>query len=236
MLMQRALQPILFSKPNGIDGYTKLLVRGYGADASTLFTDASQYRRALTTGGNAQVDTAISKFGRSALLCDGTGDFLTTPDSVDFTLGGQNFTVDFWFNVAGGAGTTRMAFGQNDSGVSAAASSVYGGLTGINVITGVAGRPATATSLTGTTAITATGWHHYAFIRAGSRYLLFLDGVLEAEAVVVENPNDSANLWAVGRRGEQTSVTWNGSIEEFRLSVGIARWMSNFTPPQREYA
>lgn len=44
------------------DGYTVVLLHMNGTDASTTFTDESG--KTWTAGGNAQIDTAQSKFGQ----------------------------------------------------------------------------------------------------------------------------------------------------------------------------
>lgn len=70
----------------------------------------------ITFHGNAQLDTAQKKFGASSLLLDGTGDYLSIPDSPDWnfsqetqlsSIGGGLFStvdivnvivgIDFWF-------------------------------------------------------------------------------------------------------------------------------------------
>ena len=85
----------------GNDGFTKVLLQFNGADASTTITDvnAGGSAHTWTANGNAQIDTAQSKFGGASLLCDGTGDYVTTPDHADFTLGSSDFTIDCWFQV-----------------------------------------------------------------------------------------------------------------------------------------
>src|SRR3990167_10480500 len=50
----------------------------------------------ITANGDAQIDTAQSKFGGASGLFDGTGDTLTIPDSDDFNFGAGDFTVE-WF-------------------------------------------------------------------------------------------------------------------------------------------
>jgi len=50
---------------------------------STTFTDSSLSPKTITRYGNAQIDTAQSVFGGAAGLFDGSGDYLTIPDSDD---------------------------------------------------------------------------------------------------------------------------------------------------------
>ncbi len=70
-----------------------------GVDGSTSFIDRSASPRTVTANGNAQVDTALSKFGTRSLLLDGTGDFLSTNDTPDFNIGTGNFTVEGQFRT-----------------------------------------------------------------------------------------------------------------------------------------
>lgn len=44
-----------------------------GADAATTFTDSETTPKTVTANGNAQIDTAQSKFGGASALFDGTG-------------------------------------------------------------------------------------------------------------------------------------------------------------------
>jgi hypothetical protein len=62
------------------DSYTKLLLHMNGADAPTVFTDSSLSGNTVTVAGNAQIDTAQSKFGGASGLFDGN-DALTLPNN-----------------------------------------------------------------------------------------------------------------------------------------------------------
>lgn len=223
----------------GNDAFTKILLHFDGADASTTFTDdnAGGSAHTWTASGNAQLDTGVTpKFGSAAGLFDGTGDYITTPDSADFALGAGEFTVDFWFNVAGGSGARRTFCGQ----CSAAAADVafFIELNASNVVNAqvTTNGGSSYTTVTGTTAFTATGWHHVAFVRSVNTLKLFVNGVQEGGDVAFPGTiTNSAQSFGVGSLGAFTSLTWNGSIDEFRLSVGTARWTSNFTPPTAAY-
>lgn len=103
----------------GNDQYTKLLLHCDGADASTTFTDASQAAHGnATPNGNAQVDTAQSKFGGASALFDGTGDFLSYADHADWHFGSGDFMADFWvrFNSVSTAKFIGQWGGSTDLG------------------------------------------------------------------------------------------------------------------------
>jgi concanavalin A-like lectin/glucanase superfamily protein len=231
---------MLMSGGNGNDTFTKILLHMDGTDASTTFTDSKMGDPAThtwTAAGNAQIDTAISKFGGAAGLFDGTGDFVTTPDDTHFYAGSGNFTVDFWFNRAGGDGTSRFICGQADSSATIATRSIQMVLSATNTIQGSVIEGGAATTVTSTTTFTATGWHHVAFVRTGNVLKLFIDGTQEGGDVAFTGTvNNSTNAFGVGCIGELTSLTFFGSIDEFRLSVGVARWTANFTPPVAAYS
>jgi hypothetical protein len=227
------------SARRGNDSFTKVLLPFDGADASTTITDANVGGSAhtWTAAGNAQLDNGIApKFGSAALLLDGTGDFVTTPDSTDFTLGSSDFTIDCWFNVAGGSGARRGIGGQGNSGLTSFSWLIE--LQATNIMRGsVTTNGSTQTSAAGSTAFTSTGWHHVAFVRTGNVLKLFLDGVQEGGDVAFASAVfDSANKLGVGCMGEIATLTWNGSLDQFRMSVGVARWTANFTPPAGPYS
>ncbi|MBT6515561.1 MAG: hypothetical protein HOK65_12415, partial [Crocinitomicaceae bacterium] len=50
----------------------------------------------MTPNGTAQIDTAQKKFGTGSILLNGSGNFLSAPDSDDFNFASGDFTIDFW--------------------------------------------------------------------------------------------------------------------------------------------
>jgi hypothetical protein len=61
-----------------------LLANFDDADGDTTYTSEDTRLRTATFVANAQLDTAQAKFGATSLLLDGTGDYLTFPQSTDF--------------------------------------------------------------------------------------------------------------------------------------------------------
>lgn len=213
----------------------------YGSPSTIGLAIFGSPAHSWTYHGNAKIVTAQSEFGGASGSFPGAtgtgGDWIDTPDSEDFSVGKNPFTIDFWLK-RGATGALLRVLGQCDSTGSIASTAFYfyfGADNKLNVGVGVGAALKTATS-TGTIAETTT-WHHIAIVRNGDTLYLYIDGTndgsvaLGAGAVI----NNSTNKFSIGRQGEYTSNNFNGYIDEFRFSNGIARWTANFTPPVSAY-
>lgn len=218
------------------DNYTVSLLHFNGADASTTFTDESG--KTWTASGNAQIDTAQSKFGGAAGLFDGATDFISSADSVDWYFAANPFTVDFWFRPA-----STTAF-DTIIGQFVDANNVWKfdlGATANHPRFVVISGGVTKAEYSTTAAVTLTNgtWYHFALVRNGTSVYIFLDGVsqsLTATTAISTNevPNLAASL-VVGYDSINAGRDINGHLDELRISKGIARWTANFTPPSIEY-
>jgi Concanavalin A-like lectin/glucanases superfamily len=219
----------------GIDSFTKLCLHCDGADASTSFPDASASGHTITPVGNAQVDTAQSKFGGAALLLDGTGDALQLPMHADFAFGTGNFAIDFWLRPA--------ASPLNNVGIFDWRAPADGLNNEIILLTQGTGEVRFlangANQIVGTTILAAGTWYHLAVVRSSGTTRLFVNGVQEGG-----NYTDGNNYTvgstvrpAIGLRSNLTGNGVNGWIDEFRISKGTDRgWSGGFTPPTAAYS
>lgn len=224
----------------GNDAFTKVLLHFDGTDAATTFTDvnAGGSAHTWTASGNAQIDTAQSKFGGASALFDGTGDYLSTPDHADFALGSGDFTIDCWFRCVAAGGDIRAIAGQGDDTPTWSDTSFILRRNNTNIIQCLISDGSGPTTLSGTTQFTNavnTGWHHCAVVRSSNVAKLYIDGVEEASASFTGTVPNSSQSFFIGLRSPNQDLSWNGWIDEFRLSVGIARWTANFQPPSRAY-
>ena len=71
------------------------------------FQDAGIYDRSginnLDTLGNAQIDTAVVKYGTGSLEFDGSGDYLKILQNDDLELGSGDYTIECWVNISAAA-------------------------------------------------------------------------------------------------------------------------------------
>ncbi|MBI4691404.1 MAG: LamG domain-containing protein [Nitrospirae bacterium] len=214
------------TNPESYDSYTKLMLHFNGTNGSTTFTDSAT-SKTVTANGNAQIDTAQSKFGGASGLFDGNGDYLTLADSDDWNFGSGDFTIDFWvrFNSFSGsflltkhAGASGYLVNYGQDSLSFYPESSYSGwyITGANFQTNT--------------------WYHIAFVRNGNSFYTFIDGVkkgtFDATGKNITG-NTSASL-LIGIYHTEEMHALDGSLDDLRISKGIARWTSDFTPPSYE--
>jgi hypothetical protein len=220
----------------GNDAFTKILLHMDGANAGTTFTDNNIGGSAHTwTAASATTSSTQFKFGSTSLSDGASAGAISTPSSTDFNLGSGDFTIDCWFWVNAGAGTARFLCGTADASATTASQTASIGLTTGNVLQFRASLAA-STNVTGTTAFTTTGWHHVAGVRVGNILRLFVDGVQEGGDVAFTGAvNACSTVYGVGTIGAFAGNVWNGFVDEFRLSVGIARWTAAFAPPAAPY-
>ena len=216
----------------GNDSFTKLLVHCDGADASTTFTDSSSLAHTLTANGNAQVDTAQSKFGGAALLLDGTGDYVSVPSHADLRFGTGDFTIDLW--VRRSASQTNKGIIANRSSGTATEwilqwdddqANQLNWSTGAAYIINNPGSP-----------LNQDQWYHIEVSRSGTTVRMFVDGTQLASATDSNNYTGTSAIWIGGEAyGGGTPTYMTGWIDEVRISKGIARHTANFTPPTGPY-
>lgn len=216
--------------PNG-DNTVVSLLHMNGTDGSTTFTD--EVGTEWTVNGNAQIDTAESKFGGASGLFDGTGDWIDRDDGDDLTLGDRDFTFDFWVKRAT-SGALNQLMGQGDG--TALNNSVQCFFNTNDTIIFRVFSNTSSYSATSTGTITDTNWHHIAGVRDGNTVRLFIDGVADGTVDITGlSVNNSSTKFSIARFGEVASNTFNGHIDEFRFVKGEAKWTTNFTPPTAEY-
>ncbi len=206
----------------------KLLLHMDGTNGQTTFTDSSPVARAISRSGTAVVTTADKKFGTGSLSLAGTGnDYLQAAASADFSFGTGDWTIEAWIKPATiGAGFDAIVGNFNNLNNGSC------GLTRNGSAVAFYGKTTTGLDLyiQGGT-LTTSAWYHVAAARVGTTIYLFLDGVLQASrGSLVGDIGNSAIAYNVGITGGLID-NMQGLFDEVRVTKGVGRYSSNFTPP-----
>jgi hypothetical protein len=191
--------------------------------------DESPTPKTLTVFGNASGSTTTFKYGGSALAFDGNGDSIETFASTDLQLGSGDFTIETWaFFIALDNNTTvaRMDSG-NGYGSILFCHQASGGL----YVTSTGSSWNMIEDPNAYTGLTTNTWHHLALTRQGNIFRAFRDGTQTFTATVAGSIFQSSNIARIGSANSNGAVAMNGYIDDFRITKGIARYTTNFTPP-----
>jgi hypothetical protein len=215
-----------------LDGYTKTLLHMNGEGGYTAFRDEAS--RIWTPYNGAYTSNAQKKLGSESAFFDGIEGYITTPYSADFVFGLGDFTIDFWIRRV--SGVSKQVLGQADSSYITKS---------INVSTDGSARLVVNISFGDGSinrnlvllALTLDTWFHIAIVRASGIISCYQDGVwIKGENTLGGYAIASCvSAFSIGRVGDYSGGYSNMFIDEFRISKGIARWTSNFTPPTIEY-
>jgi len=195
---------------------------------SNRFVDNSSNGHTITPSGNPAVsafgpflsnavyDPAVN--GASAYF-DGSGDYLSFPDSADWDFGTGDFTVEGWVNPASdlASDTQFIGFGDGDNGGNFGFEATgkpyfYHG--------GYYARTSTALNL--------GSWSHIAFVRSSGTLSCYINGTSAASSSYTGNVGGSLDPRVGAYSGGQY---FKGYMQDVRILKGTAVYTSNFTPP-----
>lgn len=202
---------------------TSLLIPGNGANASTSIFEARG--KTVTANGNAQVSTTQSKFNGSSLYFDGNEDYLSLPVDSDFTFGTGDFTVECWVKPTVATYAPLVAT-RNDA--STLNPILYLWNTGVAVWYYNA-----AARITGTTNLVNSTWNHIAVCRSDGITKLFVNGLQEGSSYTDTNNYASSGLFVGGNLAGHQYLT--GYLNDIRITKGVARYTTTFTPPAKSF-
>lgn len=185
-------------------------------DGTTTFTDANGV--AVTSVG-AVHRTAFADGGTAGYFNGASRSHLLTGNSSAFGFGTGDFTMESWVNYSTGGCIVSL---RSDG------TQVFYN----NVMQIQGGRLEWSDGFTwhtGSTVIPANTWTHVAVTRASGIVRFFVNGVLNGQ---VSQPMDLGSS-RVARIGvlENDIIPYTGYMADLRITKGVARYTTNFTPP-----
>jgi hypothetical protein len=179
----------------------------------------------LETVGNAQISTSVVKYGTASMKFDGDTDYVGFPKNETVNLGAGDFTIEFW--------AYWNAFGSDKKYVISVTNStnywqfLHDSTTGVAFIVN-SGQIFSQGSNSGWSTGT---WYHVALVRNGSTMTAYRNGVSVASGSIGSSALTNYNSFCIGGSAGFPTTTMDGYIDEFRLTRGVARYTTTFTPP-----
>jgi len=202
-----------------------------GTNGATTFTDAGGV--AWTAAGNAQVSTSSPYEGSGALLLDGDGDSINATDNK-LAVGTGDFTIEAWVYVNSLTNSNQGIFTTHDDAGSGSGRLFLYINSSNRLEVASFGYSATWPSAS-SIAFPAQTWTHVAISRVSNSVRLFQGGQVAA-GPVTGTQNLSRNIASIGRL--YTNVSGNflaGKVDLFRVTKGVGRYASAFTPAAYQF-
>jgi len=209
---------------------TTLLVNGTGAgilDASEIIEYESI--------GDAKISTSVVPFsGSTSMYFDGSGDYLATVNpGSNFKFGTGNWTIEAWMYSTSSSTTQTIydIYGTTNDIINIQ----YNGST-LAPFVQIRATNQASTTITSTVTASLNAWNHIAVVRDSATTIkLYVNGSLGATATVASTTTFVDTQFAqnptVGAKTNTVTNYFVGYISDLRVTKGIARYTTTFTPP-----
>jgi hypothetical protein len=177
------------------------------------------------TLGDAKTSTAVVKYGTTSMAFDGTGDYLLSPSDPIYNFP-ANFTIEMWINFANVNSTWQSIVSR--------AYGIAGGWRlykndGNNQLRWYSN--VTSVVLTTGSTLQNNTWHHIAVVRNSGTITIYIDGINRGSAANTTNYTPGNYAIEIGSGVVTSAFPMTGYISDLRITNGVARYTTNFTPP-----
>jgi hypothetical protein len=212
-----------------------LLLHMDGSNNSTTFTDSGPNAFTIAAAGSAKLITGNKKFGTAALSLDGNSSYLSVAANSAFDMGTGNWTIELWTYTTDQTKAYPALIANNGSWGTNATSLRFETLGSSQKFT-----LNYNTSTSGGAVLLETGtysfnqWRHVAAVREGTTLRIYVDGAQAASMTIASTVafNWSAGGYVyVGNSWDGASSNMTETIDDVRITKGVARYTANFTPP-----
>lgn len=187
-------------------------------DATSYIRRDASLQNPYQLEGNTTLSAAQNKYYTRSVYFDGSGDALiyNSPGKME-----GDFTVEFWYYATNTTGTKNFLTWGDGSWKNLRNT---GGNWNIETASNNG-----SVSVAGN--IIANTWTHFAVTRSGSSIRFFSNGVQLGTTQTSTATWGTDESFRVGRRTAQTSEDFQGYLQDLRIYDGVAKYISNFTPP-----
>lgn len=193
------------------------------SDSSSFGTVMNAHSTSINTTGG------VPKFGAGCLDCGHFGGYavsnvIGSGDPLDLSTG--DYTIEGWINATSPNGDAIFGTGGyfGSTPMTATCNSSHN----LQALVDNVFVAATAGAFTGAT------YHHLAITRASNMVTGWLDGV-GGTPVAVTPLSWVGAVFGLGGTAAMGGANYFGTMDEIRVTKGVARYTSNFTPPSAAF-
>lgn len=205
-----------------------LLLHMDGTNGATSYLDSSNNNLTVTPVGSAQLNTTIKKYGTASGRFSSSGDYLTVPNAT-MNFGSASFTLEFWlyYDSSQQASSYGTFFDNGGQGIFASFGNAKTNLIFYSPAAGISDTTGFPHGMTSGT------WNHIAYVRNGTTCTIYVNGTSIGSYTNISGSMSPASGTTafIGQYSGGGAYTPGGYIDEFRITKGVARYTSNFTPP-----
>jgi hypothetical protein len=215
---------------------TVLLLHGDGTNGgqNNTFIDSSTNNFTITRNGNTTQGT-FSPFSQSdgywSNYFDGTGDYLSIADNAALDMGSSDFTIEGWYYPVGNAAVSTGIVSKRANSSTVGGVLLYYGSTGLTPSLLVDTGGTWGINIASSIAFNGNAWNHFAIVRNGTAFNLYINGVSGVSATSSATIPDNASDFCIGSAGGSTFPISTCYMSNFRVVKGTAVYTSAFTPP-----
>lgn len=206
------------------------------------FSDSSMYNNAISGYDNPTISTSVVRHGSGSM-----NTFIGSPGqqggyiywTAPAPLGANDYTIEGWVrpNSAYASGDSPMIMELRVGGSDAGTFYIYGDgsptpTIRLRVVVKTSGGSSfqTVVSSSSSTEIYYDQWTHFAVVRKNYTYKLFLNGVDSGTGSTFVFDHNGSQVFHFGRAASGSNI-FRGYFDTIRVTNGVARYESNFTPP-----
>lgn len=185
------------------------------------FYDKSNYHNVLNPSGNVAIDKTLGKFDNASLYFDGITDRLNSGNSISYTFGTGDFTVEYWFYLKQ-LNKSCYVFECRITEADTGGFLFYIGSTNKLALWG----NGSVLRAEGSTIVTTNTWHHAALSRVSGVTRCFLNGVQEFSLIDTTNYVNQSCI--IGMDISNSNVGGLFNVCDLRVTKGIGRYIPSF--------
>jgi hypothetical protein len=209
-------------------------IQAYSFDEYTLASGGVS--QSLKNDGTWQVKSEFDEVSLSSgsISLNGSTQYLTVPTGAAFQYGTGDFTAEAWVYRSIAWTAQNIFFGQWSGSTGGTTlswvvltSNDTNGYARFELSTNGSG---VLTDSISSTVIPLNQWNHIAFVRNGSTFTLYLNGISVVTYSSASALYAATNTISIGESSAATQP-FNGYISNVRIVKGTALYTSNFIPP-----